>query len=179
MLRIMITLAFLLSCNNELLFCLNIAYGKFHGMWKTRKNFNIHYVARSSSSSLPSHPLSSDALIVDKPYFVENPQNITALNNDSVTLKCTVKNKKNRTVRIRYIHCEHAAFYTIFPQIIHTNKFLQVSWIRKRDLAILTSNTFVYTSDARFSVIHISESDNWDLRVKPLSERDRGLYVTK
>lgn len=91
----MITLACLLSCNNELFF-LNSAYGKIMWHEKTRKNLiiSVLYVAPSSSLST-----STDLLVVDKPYFIDNPQNITALNNDSVTLKCTVKNKGNRTVR--------------------------------------------------------------------------------
>jgi hypothetical protein len=48
--------------------------------------------------------------------------------------------------------------------------------MRKRDLAILTSNTFVYTTDSRFSVIHLPDSYNWDLRVKHAKERDSGVY---
>lgn len=48
--------------------------------------------------------------------------------------------------------------------------------MRRRDLAILTSNTFVYTTDTRFSVIHIPDSNNWDLRVKPVTEKDSGVY---
>ena len=62
--------------------------------------------------------------------------------------------------------------------LIQSNIFIyfQISWIRKHDLAILTSNTFVYTSDARFSVIHIFETHNWDLRIKPVSLKDSGLY---
>lgn len=34
----------------------------------------------------------------------------------------------------------------------------------------------MYTTDARFSVIHILESNNWDLRIKPVSLKDSGLY---
>lgn len=56
------------------------------------------------------------------------------------------------------------------------NKFHQVSWIRRRDLAILTSNTSVYTTDTRFNVIHIPTSNNWDLRIKPVEERDSGVF---
>lgn len=38
---------------------------------------------------------------VESPYFGENARNITALTDETATLKCTVKNKGNRTVR----HC--------------------------------------------------------------------------
>ena len=43
---------------------------------------------------------------------------------------------------------------------------LQVSWIRKRDLHILTTDIFTYTSDARYQVAHPEGSQNWTLLVK-------------
>jgi hypothetical protein len=118
MLRIIIILAFSLSCNNELLFRLNIAYGKFHGVLTTKiRHFNNDFplkfisllsfliIARSFSTSASQQQQQSEALVADKPYFVENPRNITALHNDSVTLKCTVRNKANRTVRHFTLTC--------------------------------------------------------------------------
>lgn len=68
--------------------------------------------------------------------------------------------------------------HTIRPWIMTKlpSTFHQVSWIRRRDLAILTSNTFVYTTDMRFSVIHINNTNSWDLRIKSISEKDSGVY---
>lgn len=107
--------------------------------------------------------------MLDRPFFgSDNARNVTALANGAVTLKCTVKNKGNTTVR----HCRD---YWHEFLINHLWQFRQVSWIRRRDLAILTSNTFVYTTDTRFSVIHIPDSHNWDLRVKSLTEKDSGV----
>lgn len=37
--------------------------------------------------------------VLETPFFGENVKNITALTDDTATLKCTVKNKGNRTVR--------------------------------------------------------------------------------
>jgi len=54
--------------------------------------------------------------------------------------------------------------------------FLQVSWMRKRDLHILTSNIFTYTGDARFSVVHPEDTDDWNLRIDYVQERDAGIY---
>ncbi|CAG9134902.1 unnamed protein product [Plutella xylostella] len=51
-----------------------------------------------------------------------------------------------------------------------------VSWMRKRDLHILTSHIFTYTGDARFSVLHPEPSDDWDLRVDYVQPRDAGVY---
>ncbi|KAJ8867403.1 hypothetical protein PR048_031204, partial [Dryococelus australis] len=52
----------------------------------------------------------------------------------------------------------------------------QVSWIRQRDLHILTVGILTYTSDARFQVIRPDRSDNWTLQVKFPQERDSGVY---
>lgn len=55
-------------------------------------------------------------------------------------------------------------------------KWFQVSWMRKRDLHILTSAIFTYTGDARFAVIHPESSDDWDLRIEYVQPRDGGIY---
>lgn len=53
---------------------------------------------------------------------------------------------------------------------------LQVSWIRKRDLHILTAGILTYTSDQRFQVIRPDKSDNWTLQIKFPQKRDSGIY---
>ncbi|XP_026465013.1 zwei Ig domain protein zig-8-like [Ctenocephalides felis] len=53
---------------------------------------------------------------------------------------------------------------------------MRVSWMRKRDLHILTSNIFTYTGDARFTVLHPQDGDDWDLRVEYAQNRDAGIY---
>lgn len=52
----------------------------------------------------------------------------------------------------------------------------QVSWIRKRDLHILTAGILTYTSDQRFQVIRPDKSDNWTLQIKFPQIRDSGIY---
>uniref|UniRef100_A0A182LZ66 Ig-like domain-containing protein n=1 Tax=Anopheles culicifacies TaxID=139723 RepID=A0A182LZ66_9DIPT len=52
----------------------------------------------------------------------------------------------------------------------------QVSWMRKRDLHILTSNIYTYTGDQRFSVIHPPDSDDWDLKIEYAQQKDSGIY---
>ncbi|KAI8434245.1 hypothetical protein MSG28_012342 [Choristoneura fumiferana] len=51
-----------------------------------------------------------------------------------------------------------------------------VSWIRKRDLHILTVGVHTYSSDARFAALHADGSDEWTLRVAPAQPRDSGAY---
>ncbi|XP_052133131.1 uncharacterized protein LOC127748666, partial [Frankliniella occidentalis] len=51
-----------------------------------------------------------------------------------------------------------------------------VSWIRKRDLHILTNTIFTYTGDGRFAVVHPEGSDDWDLKIEFVQLRDGGIY---
>lgn len=52
----------------------------------------------------------------------------------------------------------------------------QVSWMRKRDMHILSAGILMYTSDLRFQVIHPDKSENWTLQIKSPQERDSGVY---
>jgi len=56
---------------------------------------------------------------------------------------------------------------------LHTKK---VSWIRHRDLHILTVGTYTYTTDQRFTTTHHKETDEWTLQIKFAQKRDAGLY---
>uniref|UniRef100_W8B7U9 Tyrosine-protein kinase receptor TYRO3 n=1 Tax=Ceratitis capitata TaxID=7213 RepID=W8B7U9_CERCA len=51
-----------------------------------------------------------------------------------------------------------------------------VSWIRKRDLHILTAGSTTYTSDQRFQVLRPESSGNWTLQIKYPQQRDSGIY---
>ncbi|XP_017486004.1 PREDICTED: uncharacterized protein LOC108374526 isoform X2 [Rhagoletis zephyria] len=85
----------------------------------------------------------------ERPYFDDvNPRNISTVADEPAILRCRVKNKGNRTV----------------------------SWMRKRDLHILTTNIYTYTGDQRFSVVHPPGSDDWDLKIEYAQQRDSGIY---
>ncbi|XP_062714623.1 uncharacterized protein LOC115268734 isoform X2 [Aedes albopictus] len=107
--------------------------------------------ATSSSSSAvgAASGSSSSGSSADKPYFDDvNSRNVTTVLEDTAVLKCRVKHKGDRTV----------------------------SWMRKRDLHILTSNIYTYTGDQRFSVIHPPDSDDWDLKIEYAQLKDSGIY---
>ncbi|XP_075163740.1 hemicentin-2-like [Haematobia irritans] len=83
------------------------------------------------------------------PYFdPATPRNVTALMGKSAYLSCRVRNLGNKTV----------------------------SWIRHRDMHILTVGTYTYTTDLRFQAIRHSESDDWTLQIKWAQKRDAGVY---
>ncbi|XP_043663819.1 protein amalgam-like isoform X2 [Vespula pensylvanica] len=76
------------------------------------------------------------------------PKNITAIVGQTAELNCYVKRPGDRVV----------------------------SWIRKKDLHILTSSIHTYTGDARFSVKHPESSDEWTLKIEYVQPRDAGIY---
>ncbi|KAM7285684.1 hypothetical protein ISCGN_032571 [Ixodes scapularis] len=51
-----------------------------------------------------------------------------------------------------------------------------VSWVRQRDLHILTVGTYTYTSDQRFHSIHLEGSEDWTLEVRYTQKGDAGVY---
>ncbi|XP_031621543.1 uncharacterized protein LOC116339666 [Contarinia nasturtii] len=51
-----------------------------------------------------------------------------------------------------------------------------VSWIRKRDLHILTVGILTYSSDQRFQAMHQEGSDEWTLKITSPQPRDSGTY---
>ncbi|KAL2747873.1 basement membrane-specific heparan sulfate proteoglycan core protein-like isoform X1 [Vespula maculifrons] len=57
-----------------------------------------------------------------------------------------------------------------------SSMYALVSWIRKKDLHILTSSIHTYTGDARFSVKHPESSDEWTLKIEYVQPRDAGIY---
>ncbi|XP_028156954.1 uncharacterized protein LOC114350377 [Ostrinia furnacalis] len=59
-----------------------------------------------------------------------------------------------------------------------TNKslFHQVSWVRHRDIHLLTVGRYTYTSDQRFEAQHKPRSEEWALRIRSPQRRDSGQY---
>ncbi|XP_043474540.1 lachesin-like isoform X2 [Leptopilina heterotoma] len=79
-------------------------------------------------------------------------KNVTALLGKTTYLNCRVKNINNKTMS------------------------LQVSWVRYRDIHLLTIGQYTYTNDQRFRAIHNLRSDDWTLQIKYPQHRDSGLY---
>ncbi|XP_070142200.1 zwei Ig domain protein zig-8 isoform X1 [Drosophila kikkawai] len=84
-----------------------------------------------------------------EPYFdPSTPRNVTALMGKSAYLSCRVRNLANKTV----------------------------SWIRHRDIHILTVGSYTYTSDQRFQATHHQDTEDWTLQIKWAQKRDAGMY---
>ena len=53
---------------------------------------------------------------------------------------------------------------------------MQISWVRHRDIHLLTVGRYTYTSDQRFSAHHIPLTHFWQLRIRAVTPRDEGFY---
>ncbi|XP_071538414.1 neurotrimin-like isoform X2 [Panulirus ornatus] len=73
---------------------------------------------------------------------------VTALADKTAILNCRVHNIANKTV----------------------------SWIRHRDIHLLTVGRYTYTSDQRFRALHEEDSDDWILKINYVQTRDSGMY---
>ncbi|XP_068235980.1 zwei Ig domain protein zig-8-like isoform X2 [Palaemon carinicauda] len=79
-----------------------------------------------------------------------------------------LETKRNVTTTVdqtAYLHCHVAELGDT-----------AVSWIRKRDLHVLSSGQVVFASDQRFQVLHPIDSDEWTLQIKYAQRRDAGVY---
>ncbi|XP_076231071.1 zwei Ig domain protein zig-8 isoform X2 [Calliopsis andreniformis] len=87
------------------------------------------------------------------PYFdISASKNVTALLGKTTFLHCRVKNLGNKTMTV------------------------QVSWVRHRDIHLLTNGRYTYTNDQRFKAIHNDHTDDWMLQIKYPQLRDSGYY---
>ena len=53
---------------------------------------------------------------------------------------------------------------------------LQVSWVRHRDIHLLTVGRYTYTSDQRFEALHLPHAEEWTLRIRYPQRKDSGIY---
>ena len=52
----------------------------------------------------------------------------------------------------------------------------QVSWIRTRDIRVLSIGRIRYTQDTRFTPLHEEGNDVWALKIQETRMSDSGLY---
>ncbi|XP_015119871.1 zwei Ig domain protein zig-8 [Diachasma alloeum] len=96
----------------------------------------------------------SHKTILEPTFDVTQATNVTALIGKTAYLTCRVRHLGNKTV----------------------------SWVRLRDIHILTTGAYTYTSDQRFQALHRqinghnNEWSEWTLCIKWAQERDEGIY---
>ncbi|CAD6230347.1 GSCOCG00012165001-RA-CDS, partial [Cotesia congregata] len=52
----------------------------------------------------------------------------------------------------------------------------QVSWVRHRDIHLLTVGRYTYTSDQRFEAQHYPHTEEWTLKIRYPQRKDSGFY---
>ncbi|XP_053206433.1 zwei Ig domain protein zig-8-like [Panonychus citri] len=101
-------------------------------------------------SEPPSRPIVHWTNPLYKPYFDTLPEdrNVTAQLGKSTFLKCRIKQITDETV----------------------------SWVRQKDLHIISAGPYIYTSDQRFEPKHVENTDEWYLHIKYIQTEDTGTY---
>ncbi|XP_065566165.1 zwei Ig domain protein zig-8-like isoform X3 [Artemia franciscana] len=127
--------------------------GVFAHILVTAVQFILLVKAYESSESIEvaenSSPFSFLTEYDSGPSFdLTTPREVTVLVGKTAFLSCSVRNRGNKTV----------------------------SWIRHRDVHILTVGRYTYTSDQRFTALHHRHNDEWTLQIKYCQARDSGLY---
>ncbi|XP_059219678.1 uncharacterized protein LOC106082487 isoform X1 [Stomoxys calcitrans] len=108
---------------------------------------------KSSSHANNRNAIEQPEMVQNGPYFDKAAsKNVTALLGKTAYLNCRVKNLGNKTM------------------------LLQVSWVRHRDIHLLTVGRYTYTSDQRFRAIHQPQTEDWILQIKYPQHRDSGIY---
>ncbi|ODN00138.1 Lachesin [Orchesella cincta] len=62
------------------------------------------------------------------------------------------------------------------PFIVVEEEHLKVSWVRHRDIHLLTVGRYTYTTDQRFRAIHQPNTEDYTLMIKYPQHRDSGIY---
>ncbi|XP_064121707.1 uncharacterized protein LOC135226194 [Macrobrachium nipponense] len=83
-----------------------------------------------------------------QPTYRDTPARVVARAKDSAFLPCSVANLGEKAV----------------------------TWMRQRDLHILTAGILTYSADERFKVLHKEGSEEWTLQIKFATREDSGIY---
>ncbi|KAF7385620.1 hypothetical protein HZH68_014050 [Vespula germanica] len=131
----------------------NTEYGTWnteHRTWNTCYGTqNMKQCASKSGGSVVEHHSSYWEQPFSQPYFDNTTKRETTTTvGQTAYLYCRVRNLGDRAV----------------------------SWIRKRDLHILTVGILTYTNDQRFQSLHGDGSDEWTLKISSPQVRDSGTY---
>ncbi|XP_071532375.1 zwei Ig domain protein zig-8-like [Panulirus ornatus] len=123
--------------------------------------------SRSSSSSVGASGSSNSPVQPIEPLLDLTPSDAEASSKPPVPKfdRAAPTNVSGLTGTAAYLHC-----------LVHNLGNKSVSWIRQRDLHIMTVGRYTYTTDQRYQVIHSPGSKDWILKIKYAQVRDSGNY---
>lgn len=64
----------------------------------------------------------------------------------------------------------------LITKLYFWHNFKQVSWVRHRDIHLITVGRYTYTTDQRFRAILQPSTDEYTLMIKYPQHRDSGIY---
>lgn len=103
------------------------------------------------------------------PYFdVVVSKNVTALVGSTAYLNCRVRNLGNKTVSDLLVQSFNDLIWFVVEK---------VTWIRHRDLHLLTVGKATYTSDNRFQSVKNAHTDEWALKVIIRSKLNCTIWI--
>lgn len=105
---------------------------------------------------------------------MENGNNKVFCYLNFLPLRAIKTKKKNKIKHVFLIKFNNHKSKTVQNYSFQT--ILQVSWVRHRDIHLLTVGRYTYTSDQRFRAIHHPHSEDWILQIKYPQHRDSGIY---
>ncbi|KZC10404.1 PREDICTED: hemicentin-1-like [Dufourea novaeangliae] len=108
----------------------------------------VREISKEGSQRRPNDANNDSAAGGDSPVFEPTAANVSAYVGQTVYLPCRVRNLGDKVV----------------------------SWMRSKDLHILTSGTSPFSSDTRFGPQHTPGSDAWTLRLNNARKTDSGQY---
>ncbi|XP_014606147.1 PREDICTED: uncharacterized protein LOC106787903 isoform X1 [Polistes canadensis] len=110
---------------------------------------HVREMSKGNSRRNVNDPVATnDYVDTDLPIFEPTAPNVTAFVGQTVYLPCRVRKLADKVV----------------------------SWMRIRDLHILTAGTVAFSSDTRFNPQHTPGSDAWTLRLDNVKKTDSGIY---
>ncbi|KAL7028344.1 hypothetical protein ACKWTF_005808 [Chironomus riparius] len=150
--KYLIVIMMVFSINYETTSSSNVGVNQFNSVTRTSSSSNDARYHHSEEEK-GNYEFGKDEYIQNsldrRPYFEDSvSKNVTALIGSTAYLKCRVHNLGNKTV----------------------------SFIRHRDLHLLTVGKTTYTPDNRFQSVHNSHTDEWSLKVLYTKFNDTGVY---
>ncbi|KAK4337379.1 hypothetical protein RND71_044094 [Anisodus tanguticus] len=117
-----------------------------------------------------------------KPYFdpINNQQNITAQLGKSTFLVCKIRQitDESRMYLIHYLKMNIEDVFENEFSLLSAIEFslLLVSWVKQRDLSIISAGEYIFSSDNRFRATHVDNTDKWALHIDYVQKDDEGVY---
>ncbi|KAG1649301.1 Hemicentin-2 [Nymphon striatum] len=95
---------------------------------------------------------------------------------ETFSTDCQLLSHRRTVSSLCLFYCYFHGFCSAELAATVPSPYRPVSWIRERDLHILTVGTFTYTRDKRFTTRHPPDTNDWILQITRPNKSDGGIY---